>query len=164
MWHGVVYEESREVEVTSEGGMHSGGDVSVNPTNKESMRVFGIHHGMDHEWISSSSSWRGRLFGLAFVPRLIPRPSPRADNASTAALAAPSDDLLARPRDRLSAPKACALMTASVPEMWEEGEGERDVREDEVVGTVERRGRPSWFDTESLPSLPRSSDVLSARE
>jgi hypothetical protein len=118
-----------------------------------------------HECISSFvlSSWRGRLLGWGFALRLIPRPRPRAESASTAALAAPSDDRLVRPRDLLRAPNACALITANVPEMGGVGEGERDVREDEAVaGSPARRGgRPSW---PSLPSLLRSSEVLSARE
>lgn len=60
----------------------------------------------------------------------MPKPMPLASRASTAALAAPSEDRLDRVRVRRKAPKACALMTASVPQICgEPGDGERDVRE-----------------------------------
>ena len=51
---------------------------------------------------------------------------PRAARASTAALAAPSDVFFDRPRVRRSAPNACALITASVPQIGGgPGDGER---------------------------------------
>ena len=68
------------------------------------------------------------------MPAPIPSPIPRASRTSKATFAAPSVAFFGRARVLLSAPNACALMTASVLEMggWlppltppEPGEGER---------------------------------------
>ena len=80
----------------------------------------------------SLSCSRGRSAGFA-------TPIPRAARASTAAFAAPSDDFFDRPRVLRRAPNACALMTASVPQMGGgPGDGERDVRETVLVRVRER--------------------------
>ena len=80
----------------------------------------------------SLSCSRGRFAGFA-------TPIPRAARASTAAFAAPSDDFFDRPRVLRRAPNACALMTASVPQMGGgPGDGERDVRETVLVRVRER--------------------------
>ena len=81
----------------------------------------------------SLSCNRGRFAGFASTS------IPRAARASTAALAAPSDDFFDRPRVLRSAPKACALMTARVPQIGGgPGEGERLVRETVLVRVRER--------------------------
>jgi hypothetical protein len=82
--------------------------------------TIGVCHGRYSS--SSSSSSLGRL--LLFV---IPIPIPRASRASIAAFAAPSDPFFCLVRVRRSAPKACALITASVEQIGgPAGEGDLD--------------------------------------
>lgn len=72
------------------------------------------------------------------VGTLTPIPMPLASRTSMATLAAPSEVFLVRARVLRRAPKACALMTARVPDIGGVlGEGEREDRD----GAVPRRGR-----------------------